>query len=102
MILLVPILSGLAGWRLASLLVNESGPFSCFARARALAGVPDVGELHPRPFVGGLLSCIWCASVWTSAGAWLCWEYVARWPVTLLAAGAVAIIVEEAAHRGRV
>jgi hypothetical protein len=94
-------MAGLAGWRIASLMVSEDGPFSVFARVRAWAGVPNVGPQLPRPFVGGVLSCLWCASVWTSACAWLTWEYLAHWPVAMMAAAAVAIVAERCAHGPR-
>lgn len=55
------IVLGLASWRLASLLVQEAGPWDVLARLRA------VNDL------GGALSCLWCASVWTAAGMLLCW-----------------------------
>ena len=67
---------GLAAWRIASLLVNEAGPFDIFVRLRRWARVPD--PMHPtdepRPFIGGVLSCVWCASIWLAAGLWVVWE----------------------------
>jgi hypothetical protein len=41
-------------WRLAYLLVKESGPFNVMGRLRA------------RTTIGGLLECVYCASVWTA------------------------------------
>lgn len=85
-------LCGLAGWRLASLLVREDGPDRLFARLRHWLGVPLSGEV--RGFFPELLSCVWCASVWTTALAWLSWEMLSRWPVGILGAAAVAVLVD--------
>lgn len=41
-------------WRLAYLLVKESGPFNLMGRLRA------------RTTIGGLLECLYCASIWTA------------------------------------
>lgn len=58
----------LATWRVASLLVNEEGPFSVFLRLRRLAGIQydPMGEIEvvPDKFFAGVLSCVWCCSVW--------------------------------------
>lgn len=90
----IAVICGLAGWRLARLALTEDGPFQMLSRGRALVGVPEQGELR-GPFQG-ILTCMWCATVWSSAAAWLCWEYAAEWPVIILAAAAVAVAVEEA------
>lgn len=86
----------LAAWRVASLLVTEDGPLEVFAGIRALAGIPRPGDMSVRevPVLAGILSCVWCCSVWTAAGAWACWEYLAHWPIYGLALSAGAIIVE--------
>lgn len=88
------ILAGLAGWRLASLLVQEDGPFSMFEIVRRWAGVPKIGLQAPRPFVGGLLSCVWCCSVWTCGAAYALGYYVSWTPVAVLAAMSTAIAVQ--------
>jgi hypothetical protein len=44
----------LAAWRLAYLLTKESAPFNLMGRFRT------------RYPLGGLLTCIYCASVWTA------------------------------------
>ena len=84
---------GLAGWRLASLLVNEEGPWGIFERLRVAAGVPPRG---PTPIAGllpGILTCVWCASFYTAIPIWFLWELS---PMTdaLIASWAVAILVE--------
>lgn len=84
---------GLGAWRLASLMVNEEGPFGLFERMRAWAGVPRVGIQEPMPFFGGLLSCVWCCSMYSAAALWAVWHYLpagALW----LAAAAIAPIVD--------
>ncbi len=88
----VAILCGLAAWRISRLALNEEGPFRILARARALVGVPSEGQLR-GPLVG-LLTCMYCATVWAATAMWLCWQYLAEWPVVILAAAAVAVIVE--------
>lgn len=98
MILVESILAGLAGFRLALMLVDEGGPGDIFARLRAWAGVPDgPGEMHPRPFVGGLLSCVWCASVWTTGGAFALGAIVSWTPVAIVAAMGIAVLAKGAA-----
>lgn len=44
----------IACWRLAYMLTSESGPFGVFGRLRAATTF------------GGLLDCLYCASVWTA------------------------------------
>lgn len=48
------ILLALFAWRVAYMLVKEEGPFQVFARLRALTTL------------GGLLTCIYCTSVWSA------------------------------------
>lgn len=64
---------GLCGWRLASLLVTEDGPFDVFRRIRLRFGL-DEDTMLIDGFWMKLLSCVWCCSVWTTALAWLWWE----------------------------
>lgn len=52
----------LAAWRLAYLLVREDAPWRVFARLRT------------RFPLGGLLDCVYCASIWTAAGMMLLWN----------------------------
>lgn len=83
-------IAGLAGWRLASLLVNEDGPGAVFARLRRAVGVPEQGEATG---LAAMLSCVWCTSVWTVAGAWAVWR-VAPDVSGIVAAMAVAVATE--------
>lgn len=92
------ILVGFCAWRLASLLVDEDGPWEVFERFRRLMGVPAIG-----PVVGFfplLLTCFYCTSIWTAVFAWAFWEFVSPWPVALMAAATVALIVERARYTG--
>jgi hypothetical protein len=58
----------LATWRLASLLVDEDGPFEVFAKLRDFVGVQYDAYSQPRGTneVSKALTCIWCTSVWTA------------------------------------
>jgi hypothetical protein len=88
---------GLGGWRLASLLVREEGPGRIFERLRDWAGVPrGTGEIEG--FFAGVLSCIWCASIFTTTGVWALW-LVAPEVAALTAAWAVAMLVAIATDR---
>jgi hypothetical protein len=91
-------IAALATWRLASLFVNEDGPFDVFYRLRAWAGAIESGsDAVPVTNLGKLLSCLWCASVWTGA---LCaglallpppWWYIGLAPLAL---SAVALLLD--------
>lgn len=65
---------GLAAWRLASMLVDEAGPFAVFARLRRRVGLLPipikqgsvrVGRVATTP-LAELFACVWCMSVWTA------------------------------------
>lgn len=91
------IVAGLAGWRLASLLVNEPGPWHVFSKLRAAAGLPDSGEIKDG-FWPELFGCVWCMGVWTAAAAFLAW-YVHPAIPGVMAAMAVVILVEALVRR---
>jgi hypothetical protein len=59
---------GLATWRIASLLVDEPGPFRMFIRLRELVGIThdmdDNVAVIPDGFLPEMLSCLWCSSIW--------------------------------------
>lgn len=67
----------LATWRISSLLVREDGPFFVFRKLREITGIEhdDEGDIFmiPETFFAGLLSCVWCCSVWVALGWWLFW-----------------------------
>jgi hypothetical protein len=79
------LLGTLAVWRVTHLLQAEDGPWDVFVRLRALAG---------RSFVGALLDCFYCLSVWLAAplAYWLgeSWkEKLLLWPA--FSAGAILL-----------
>jgi hypothetical protein len=82
----------LATWRLASLLVNEAGLFSVFARLRQAVGVrtDSTGRKYAENELGELFTCIWCMSIWTAGIVLIC-ERVAPRLVDVLAISAAAI-----------
>lgn len=90
------IVCGLAGWRIASLLVHEDGPFEVFRRFREHFGL-DEDTVELRGFWMQLLSCVWCCSVWTAALCWALWAVHPAIP-GVIAAMAVALIAERAAR----
>jgi len=69
-----------ASWRLAFMVVREDGPLSMFAR------------LRQRTTLGGLLECVFCASVWTAALLYVLW-FVARPVVVVLAASGAGLML---------
>lgn len=71
----------LAAWRLAFMLVLERGPFDLFARLRA------------RWPLGGLLTCVYCASVWTAALLLLLWPTPLRFIAVVLAVSAAGLML---------
>jgi Protein of unknown function (DUF1360) len=71
---------GLATWRISVMFVREAGPFFIFQRIREVAGIVHDrdGEILSVPdrFLPGLLSCVWCSSVW-AGGMWtLLWFFL--------------------------
>lgn len=92
------VVAGFAGWRLASLLVREDGPWHVFERLRRAAGVPETGEV--RGVLAEILTCVLCASLWTSAASMAAWilatggAEVGEWVVSVFAAAGFALLVE--------
>jgi hypothetical protein len=99
---------GLAAWRLASMLVDEAGPWAVFSRLRyrvglqqipiKAGGVVTVSRVATTP-VAELFSCVWCMSVWT---ALVLAFSPFRFLRLVLAASGLAILVQEVlrAHTG--
>lgn len=92
----------LAAWRLAHMLVDESGPGAVFVRLRHRAGLRmmpvrnldsswSTVQVITTP-VAELFTCVWCMSVWTAA--LLSWRPL-RAVRGVLAVSAAAIIVQE-------
>lgn len=75
---------GLATWRLTSLLVKEDGPWDVFARFRSWVGVRFNAQSEPYgdTFLGSLLVCVWCTSVWV--GGYLAMAYLINPSVTAI------------------
>jgi hypothetical protein len=94
----------LAGWRIASLLVEENGPFEIFAKLRDVAGVQfdERGERYANNEFGKMLCCIWCTSVWTCAAMLaMITVFPQLTPVAIaLSASAVAIAVNKVINSG--
>lgn len=97
------LLFGLATWRISSLLVHEDGPWKAFRRLREWAGIQhdEAGEILmiPDGFFAGVLSCVWCCSMWAAAGwvgLWMVVPGAAEVAATVLALSAAAIGMERA------
>lgn len=71
----------LAAWRLAYLVTRETGPFELCTRLR---------ERFP---LGGLLTCTYCASVWTAAIAVGLWHTPLQIGLYALAASAAGLML---------
>lgn len=65
----------LATWRLTSFLHAERGPFDIFVRIRTRFGIVHDDEHfpvgYPDTFIGNLMACYWCLSVWVAIGVWI-------------------------------
>lgn len=88
------ILIGLAGYRLASLLVNEAGPWNIFERLRDK--IIPVGEV--KGFLPGVLICIWCCSVWTTLASYILW-LIEPTAVIIIAAMTIPMAVDKFINR---
>lgn len=87
------ILIGLAGWRVAHLLVNEDGPALIFERLREWAGLKP-GQVSG--FFPTLFTCVYCMSVWTSTFMFALW-FLSPEAVMLVASWAIALVVHRIA-----
>lgn len=92
----------LATWRVASLLVNEDGPWFIFERLRTWSGIywhtpmpyhiesqryateMDAVRIVPNRFWPQLLSCVWCCSVWVGI-IWAILFRISPWNTIILA-----------------
>ena len=90
--------TGLATWRLASLLAREEGPYKVLGRLRYLAGVryDEHSISYGATEVGRLLACLWCLSVWLAPLAIALLRHC-PWAARILAVSAVAIAVDRLA-----
>jgi hypothetical protein len=96
------VILALATWRVATMLVNEPGPFHVFTRLRKATGIQhDADEkikIIPDRFAAGILSCVWCSSVWVGAAwvtAWLLAPEMTIFTATIFALSAAAVWMEE-------
>lgn len=89
--LLLVVCLPLACWRLSVMLVSEPGPFEVFEWIRHKAQ----GKM-----LGDLLACVWCTSVWVSAGLLVSAQFVAgQWVIVWLALSTGAILVDAIVER---
>lgn len=94
---------GCATWRISAMLAYERGPLDIFYRIRGIMGFDqydDGEEEAPDNFIGNLLACVWCSSLWVGALFFI--SYI-LWPGVMfialpLAISAVAVIVEQINH----
>lgn len=78
---------GAATWRIASMFVRERGPFDVFVWIRERAGIVHDDEKapigYPDTFFGGLLSCVWCSSMWVAVFLGILILLVPAWSLTI-------------------
>lgn len=72
----------LATWRLSSMIVREAGPFFIFRKIREATGITheENGAILTVPdnLLAGLISCMWCTSVWMGAIWIVLWVFLPR------------------------
>lgn len=91
----------LATWRVSSLFVSEAGPFRLFVRVREWAGIThddnDEVVMIPDTLRAGLLSCVWCFSVWVGTfwALFFLLSPVAVYAALPFAFSAAAVLVQE-------
>lgn len=85
------VLAVLATWRVTHLLASEDGPADLIVRLRALLG---------SGFIGQLMDCFYCLSLWIAAPAAL---FISReplgWLFSWLALSGAACLLESRVHR---
>lgn len=83
----------LAVWRLTYILTQENGPSDAFARLREWSGVhySVSGKAYGTSFLGDILACFWCCSVWVSGILLVLPRIVQVW----LAGSAAAILLDK-------
>src|SRR5512145_2418561 len=102
------IVYGMAAWRVASMFVSESGPGDVFLKLRERAGIVHDGDKHavmiPDGFFSGIMSCIWCCSVWVGA-FWMLFDLFYPWLAlriaTAFAFSTAAILIQCVIDRGK-
>ena len=95
------IIYGMAVWRMASMLVNETGPWNMFLKLRYWAGIEHEGMI-PDNFFGGVLSCVWCTSIWIAFFFTVFLLLSPKWSLVLavsLSFSTVAIIIDKIVNK---
>jgi len=86
----------LATWRVTSIIHSEKIAYPLRrlfgAKMDKLLGV----EVYPDTFLGHLIQCFWCVSVWVAAGSTLVYLYDVRFLIPF-AISALAIFMNEKA-----
>jgi hypothetical protein len=92
-------LSSLATWRIAHMLVKEDGPWDLISRFRSIIGVryDEYSVPYGTNMPSAMLSCVWCASVWVAAIVAIFEKHVKlhMYIRRLFALSAMAIYIEE-------
>ena len=90
---------------MSSLIVHEEGPFNIFMKIREFFGIQHdngIAYMIPDSFIAGLISCVWCFSIWLSvlwAVLWFISPEITLYVSIPLAFSAFAIIVETLTRR---
>lgn len=96
-------LTMLAVWRVSSLLVKEDGPGDIFIKLRSKSGIyyDEYSRLQTPNVLAGILSCVWCCSVWVGfiGCLFLKPRNLTEYLRNALALSAGAIIIEEVITR---
>jgi len=84
-------MTGLAVWRLAYMLTQETGPFMILTKIRSATGIKhdEFGKPIAWP-VGNVLACLYCTSMWVAMFAVVC----PKWVLRILAYSGLAIMIE--------
>lgn len=93
--LIAVVIAGLAGWRIANLLLFEDGPSEILEKFRKFIGIKP-GLV--TGFLPTLFSCMYCLSIWAAALSYLIYVILPEAAI-ILAAAAVVIIIDRAASR---
>jgi len=93
---------GAATWRIASLLVQENGPFHIFRWMRERFGIIHDDEDNvvgiPHTFFGELLSCVWCSSIWVAIFLGIVILVIPSWSLKIamvFAFSTIAVMIEK-------
>lgn len=104
--MLAVLIYGLATWRIASLFVNEPGPWDIFLKIREWTGIEHDDDkqktIIPDRTAANLLACVWCCSLWVGV-FWMAMDWLLADTALRLAAAfafsTVAILIQKALER---